>query len=349
MIPADLAGQVDVAPLAAAAADLFTAQSYLIDRFVPDCEHVLLPAKTVPGGQIRYRAVSGFPAYAAPGRRGRLARLLPRRPARPEALQGEALQGEVGIDLRFNSPENWAHFLNIHLPLVFLLCNRAGLTPSQVTLLLPAAIPGYILQAARLLGLSVQTSDAAISGPGIGVELEYRSVLRPLRRHYVVGSGMLEVLSAAMAGRDTGARRVFLPRRGTRCLSNQSQIEAMLAARGYVTVYPETLSPADQFALFHHAETLVAVHGAGLAPLLYRQHDARLRQVVEILPCGHMTDVYRVMAQQVGCAWVGVRGRLKPDYVRPAYRIGTPFTRYSLDSFEADPLSLEKALAACGA
>ena len=57
-----------------------------------------------------------------------------------------------------------------------------------------------------------------------------------------------------------------------------------------------------------------------------------------------MTDVYRGMSQQVGCAWIGVRGRIKPEYIRPAYVLDTPFTRYSLDNFEVDPASLDLAL-----
>lgn len=229
---------------------------------------------------------------------------------------------------------------------MFVLCQNAGLAPGTVTLVLPAAIPAHILAAARLLGLRVQPTDAAVDGPGIGFDLDNWNVLRPLRRDWIVASGVLDTLAAATAGRDPGPRRVFLPRRDTRRLSNQPEIQAMLAEQGYVTIYPETLDAAGQFALFHDAEEIVAVHGAALAPLLYRRPDSRLRRLVEILPCGHMTDVYRVMSQQVGCGWTGVRGRIKPEYVEPAYRLGTVFTRYSLDAFEADPVSLERALAA---
>lgn len=335
------AGRIDVPPLNAPAADLFTAQSYLVDRIVPDCEHVRLPAKTVPGGQIRHHPVSDFPAQAAAGRRHRMARLLARGAPEPQPLDGT-----IGIDLRINSPENWAHFLTNHLPLTFLLCQTTGLSLQDVTVLLPAAIPGYVLAVAGLMGLRVQLTDAAVSGPGIGFDLDNWNTLRPLRREWIARSGVLDILVDAVRGRDTGTRRVFLSRRDTRCLSNQPQVEALLSAQGYVTVYPETLDAAGQFALFHHAEEIVAVHGAGLAPLLYRQPDSRLQHLVEIMPCGHMTDVYRVMSQQVGCGWTGVRGRIKPEYVNEVYRIGTPFTRYSLDSFEVDPLSLERALAA---
>jgi capsular polysaccharide biosynthesis protein len=123
-----------------------------------------------------------------------------------------------------------------------------------------------------------------------------------------------------------------------------AEVEACLAPHDYTTIHAEDLSPADQMRLFREAEAMVAVHGAALAPLLYVPPGGRLRQLVEILPVGHMTDVYRVMAEQVGVGWTGVRGRIKPKHVEPAYRIGTPFKRFSLDSFEVDIVALERAL-----
>jgi hypothetical protein len=57
-----------------------------------------------------------------------------------------------------------------------------------------------------------------------------------------------------------------------------------------------------------------------------------------------MTDVYRVMSAQIGSSWIGVRGRIKPEYVEPAYKLKTSFSRYSLDSFEVDPTALSQAL-----
>lgn len=339
MIAASFSGLVDVPPFSAPEARLVTARSYLIDRIVPDCEHVLLPPKAVPGGQIRYRAVTGFPAHAVPGRRQKLRRLLARRTAAVEHLENG-----VGIDLRVNSPENWAHFLINHLPLTFLLCRQAGLRPADVTLILPAATPGYIQDAAALFDLQVMLTDAAVTGLGIAFELENWNVLRPARREWVENSGVLDVLAPVIARQPVGPTRIFLPRKDTRRLSNQPEIEALLTSCGYVTVYPETLDAAGQFAMFHNAEEIVAVHGAAIAPLLYRQPNSRLRRLVEILPCGHMTDVYRVMSAQTGSSWIGVRGRIKPEYVEPAYKLKTSFSRYSLDSFEVDPTALSRAV-----
>ena len=164
--------------------------------------------------------------------------------------------------------------------------------------------------------------------------------------------GPAHALAATLAGAPPGRslpRRVFLSRKDTRVPSNAAEVEGFLGARGFKTVYPEDLSASDQMHLFAGAEEMVAVHGAGLAPLLYCGAGAGLeggpRRLIEVLPCGHITDVYRVIADRVGCAWIGVRGRLKPEYIRPAYDIGAGFSKFSLDSFEIDIAALEEAFA----
>ena len=85
------------------------------------------------------------------------------------------------------------------------------------------------------------------------------------------------------------------------------------------------------------------MHGAGLAPLLYCAPGTGPRLLVEILSCGHMTNVYRALAAEAGCRWIGVRGRIKPEYVAPAYRFDEAFRAFSLDNFELDPASLDLA------
>jgi len=139
--------------------------------------------------------------------------------------------------------------------------------------------------------------------------------------------------------------RVFLVRRGTRRLVNEAEIAGHLAARGFVRLHAEDLAVADQFRLFQRAEAVVAIHGAALAPMLYRAPGAPPLALVELFPCGHVTDVWRAVAGQTGGRWVGVRGRLRPEHVRPAQDLSRPFLRHSLQDFEADPAAIDRAFA----
>lgn len=311
---------------------LVTSPSYFVDRFVPDCEILVLPEKDVAGGSLSF----GF---------GRLAPLPERGLAGWIRRRKSFRYDRPVIDLRLHTPQNWAHFLNNHLPISFHVTKVLNLGLEEFALLLPKKTPNYILAAASLFGFQILTSDAQFEGENIVFKATPWTGIRPVRAQWVKDSRIQSALLSAFSTGTSLPRRVFLPRRDTRKLENQAEIEAFLGKLGFVTIYPESLPPIDQFRLFHEAEVIVAIHGASLAPLLYRHPNSRLRQVIELLPCGHMTDVYRVMADQVGVSWIGVRGRIKPQYVKPAYDFGEAFKAFSLDNFMLDITALSQAFA----
>lgn len=329
---------------------LITAPSYLIDRFTPDCEIIHLPRKAVGGGEIR--AVRHETASRLPRRSKR--QILQRLAAavRPDPVI-DLPRERCMIDLRQKAAIwNWAHFLDDYLPTAFFLGDLLGVGMERLALVSSAETPDYIRQAAALLGLTLLCTDDTLRGEAIEFSFRPGTGLRSVRAGWV----RTPHVEAALAGlraeahalaRSGPPRRLFLSRRGTRALENEAEIESFLAGRGYQKIYPETLSAAEQFKLFESAEAIVAIHGAALAPLLYRSEASPLRQVVELFPCGHMTDVFRVVAGQVGCRWAGVRGRIRPEQVAPAYDFGARFTRFSLDPFHVDPRSLALALEIC--
>lgn len=335
--------RIDVPAGVTGPATLVTARSYMIDRFLPDCEIVALPEKEVPGGHIRFRR--GPVTLPAVPHGDRVARLKGR--LRPPPRR--RVEGRVLFDLRHHDVENWAHYLNIYMPVVFRLCEETGTSWDAALLVVPQATPGHIHEVAAILGFELLPTDGTVEGEGVEFQPAPWTASRPARAEWVRRIPAIEAaLEAATQGGPPLPERPFLARRDTRVIVNMDEVEACLAPRGYATVHAEDLSPADQMRLFREARAMVAIHGAGLAPLLYVPRGGRLARLVEILPVGHMTDVYRVMAEQVGVPWIGVRGRIKPEYVAPAYRLGTPFKEYSLDSFEVDVAALERALDLAG-
>jgi len=327
-----------LAPYRIAPAQLITAPSYLIDRFVPACEIIHLPEKELAGGTLE---IAVGPTTSTPEPKGRKANLVDQlglRRKRPRSVPG------LFCDLRHHTPQNWAHFLNNHLPLVFVGCAQMGLSWTEVTLILPADTPDYITGAAALFGMSVHTTDDPVTGEALLLDMAPWTGLRPARADWVKSPEIAACL--ARLPTDTALpSQVFLTRRDTRTLANSAEVEAWLTARGFTTLLAEDLSPGDQMRLFHEAHQIVAIHGAALAPLLYRRPGRHLTALVELLPCGHMTDVYRVMAQQVGVPWIGVRGRIKPEYIAPAHDFTKRFDQFSLDTFDVDIASLELAFA----
>lgn len=317
---------------------MVAAQSYLADRFAPDCERIVLPARTVPGGTLRL--ASGILRTVPPPPPRRLGAF--RRRTAEQVPQGRRI-----VDLRHRLHGNWAHFLNNHLPLFFVLSEALGLDWGEALLLVPEDTPAYIFDASALFGLELRATDALVEGPGVTFEMTPWIGQRAARADWVRLPHPAAALTAALAAAPAARalpRRVFLSRKDTRVPQNGAEVSEWLAARGYETVYAEDLTAADQFRLFRQAESMVAVHGAGLAPLLYSGLGAGPAELVEILPCGHVTDVYRVIAQVAGCRWIGIRGRAKPEYLYHSYEFDKDFKMFSLDSFEIDLAALEEAM-----
>lgn len=70
--------------------------------------------------------------------------------------------------------------------------------------------------------------------------------------------------------------KIFLTREGTRRQYNQDEVAAVAAEFGFRAVAPETLSLAEQVALFHHATHLIGPSGAGFAGLLFSQPNTQV-------------------------------------------------------------------------
>ena len=82
------------------------------------------------------------------------------------------------LDIRGGHPQNWAHFLNIHLALVALTCRETGRTPDHLHLLLPEDTPPYVKAAADLARLEVTYTDNTVVGEGIALGFKDWNVIR---------------------------------------------------------------------------------------------------------------------------------------------------------------------------
>lgn len=325
-----------IAAYVMAPAVVITSQSYLLDRYTPFREHIHLPPRPFSEGRIQYEIAAFQSSPPALGSlKGKLKAAV--RSTARQVIADDALF----VDIRPHSPENWAHFLNYYIPLLAFFCQRLDLRPDDLVLVLPAKTPGYILRAADLFGLRCITNDGPVEGRGIRYAFSAWGVMRSGWKDWLDYDLIRSKTSALRL--ETPVVRAFLARRGARALENQDEIEAYLTREGFQTIYAEDLSVHDQLALFQSAEEIVGIHGAALAPLLFCPPQARPRRLVELMPVGHMVPFFRGMADVVGTEWVGVRGRIKPEYVKGLYDLSQPFTQHSLDGFSVDVDAIAEA------
>jgi capsular polysaccharide biosynthesis protein len=138
---------------------------------------------------------------------------------------------------------------------------------------------------------------------------------------------------------DTPAK-VFLARRGQRRLINEELVEDLLVRCGFRKVYFENIPIGEQWSWLRNAKAVVAVHGAGMAALLFSRPNVK---VVELFHPGFVNDIYRNMTAAIGGSWCGVTGKITKDTIGKLDYTGNPHA-VAMDSFEVDVTTVQCAL-----
>ena len=106
----------------------------------------------------------------------------------------------------------------------------------------------------------------------------------------------------------SGPDKLFLSRRGAagRQLANEAELEAALAARGFVSIQPEKLSVVKQAQALGSARCVVGPHGAALSNLVFAPPGAGL---LELFHPQHKNRCYVNLAAACGHRYASLDGR----------------------------------------
>lgn len=195
---------------------------------------------------------------------------------------------------RWSLHPNYYHWMLDCLPRLAIL-NRL---PPDTRVLVPPALRAYQSDTLRWLGLDgrIQSATEAhlcpehffFSAPASISGWARPSAVEFLRREFLPRA-------------DTSypvAERVYVRRRApTRCLLNESQVEAFLEHRGWRVVDPELLKLSEQIRLFSHARVLCGAHGAGLTNLLWCRPGC---VAIELCADNYLNGCYESIASCLG-------------------------------------------------
>ena len=183
-----------IAPYTVGTGRLITARSFLIDRIVPACETSMLPSRQLVGGTLtveRRRTVTS--AALSESRLRRLGQQLTR--------GRRQVTDRLVMDLRVQSPANFAHFLNYHIPLVFRVCDELDIDPAEVLAIVPARSPAYLGEIAELFGIDVMQTNDSVDAECLTFDVEPWEATRCRRFEWVGTQRVAEALGRAT---DTG-------------------------------------------------------------------------------------------------------------------------------------------------
>lgn len=315
---------------------VFTPRSFFQDRFQPASDVIQLPERIKPGGEIRATFKGLGDVLPANPRKG-LRLIKDRLKGQKRDATIEVLNRYV-VDLRINSPQNWAHLLNFHIPHLAFVETQLEIPLHRLTAIFPFEMPSFCRMALSILGIDAVFTDGVVRGHQIDIYPSHDSAYRANTRSWFLLSEMSK--AKERAEHDISVpHRVLIGRRGSRGLVDQERYVSLLAPLGFTTVYPEDLSVAQQFAIFSKSETVVAVHGAGLGPLLLRSELGYAPlNIVGIIPSAVASDFFRMVCQLTGSRWAGIRSKIRPEYVSMAYDMQRP----SMTGFEDHDIEIDE-------
>lgn len=191
-----------------------------------------------------------------------------------------------GLYVGTRAPYNWYHWLANTLPSLH-IANRA-----ETTFDLPVFLPREISQSPTMLdSLDVFRRDRPIIWIEGGVQYSVRELFwadspvadspfsqnprerLPLIHHpSAMGNFRDTIISAVRHEKlpGPGPKRVFLSRRDNSARPyNQDEVEDCLQLHGFVTMYIEDMSFAQQVAVFQRAKFIIGPSGAALANIIF--------------------------------------------------------------------------------
>ena len=245
---------------------------------------------------------------------------------------------------------NWSHCLNNALPAAVKIREHlAALELPAPVFILKDDTFSKVRDLFGALGLEYLCTDRVVNAPLIRIEIAHGPILNQNAREFTAPiADQIDTLVASVP--EMSGTKVFLNRKAPqRSLTNADEITALLTERGYQEYFLEDHSAAEQIAIILRASEIVAIHGAALAPVVFRRPEHGPFQFVEIYSPGHVVPLFRDMTEDLPCTYRMVRGVPNPDMASEAYsEVDSPsmnFTnKHSLKPFRLDPVSLQIAL-----
>jgi hypothetical protein len=211
------------------------------------------------------------------------------------------IDGEYILDSRYETDGNIAHILTRVVPRLLAakkMCDR-------VTVVLRSNASNMGKNVYQLLGASILCTDKDINGKLILANDDEAGIYEGL---YTTLFGEL----AFEGFNHQTPEKVFISRKGTRSLMNESEVEQTLQAYGFEKYYFEDIPISEQWSVARNAKVIVGMHGAALSSLVFNSNKVKL---IELFHPGYVVDMYRNMANAVGGSWCGVSGKITEDVI----------------------------------
>ena len=209
------------------------------------------------------------------------------------------------FDARYDTDRNISHILSNIVTILFALKEM----DHRVTVLLREKASSMSRTVYNLLGFPVLFTDGDVCG-----EVVVGSVDTAYLRDWRTGRYGLHFGDLDFEGfKHQTPERIFISRKGTRCLTNEQEIEQTLREYGFKKFYFEDIPISEQWSLAKNAKVIVGIHGAAFTSILFNRNSPK---VLELFHPGYLSPTYRRMTNAIGGTWCGVTGQFPVNLIR---------------------------------
>lgn len=296
-------------------ASLHGSRSRFVNLYTPAVSRTILPEEIVPSksvalstshgttpGITKHLQMRGFHA----GFRCRTVQLL------ESFSTGKILDlgQRLTYDARWVSSNNIAHLLQYHAAALGMFKVRLGIEPADCTVVLEKNASSLAHRLIRLLGFEVVETHRPVRATLLTVHQD-----DPHTPYHLLPFASCLMPSCIRA---PGISKIYIPRRDSRCILNQAEIDSVARDHGFEKIYLEDFTLEEQLGLTCFADEILAIHGAALGYLCMRSPSLNSPTLLltEILSPGLVVDVYRKYIAVLGGRWRGCRGTIDSSFMR---------------------------------
>lgn len=330
---------------------IFTHSTRLGDSWTPAPEMIVKPALDVDAGEIRIEVDSQATCNKRPRTKN------PRRWL--GSLSTLRMHDKFVFDARFENTHNMAHqMMDVIAPVVLArktLSTMLG-EDAQIHVILRPEAPSRIRQSFRILGIPVVPTHARIEARFVRISCPFTATRcdgKILHKTSIPVIGLFpEIFRETSLGDPIPnlPEKVFIARKNSRFLLNESEISQLLEDHGFRKYYFEDIPVSEQWQVMANARQIVSIHGAAMASLVFNKHgqtvqpgDVHGLQIIELFGAGYQADLFRRYAAVLNAHWCAARGKITPKIVYDLDTRGLPRSHEG-SPFLLDVKSLEMAL-----
>lgn len=281
--------------IAIAASKMFTYPTRLASAWKPDIMEINLPRYVLERPEVEIIVRQGS-TRSLKNNSSNIFQKIHRKLTAPMPVDGSYI-----LDSRYETDGNIAHIITSVVPRLLVakkMCDK-------ITVVLRSNASNMGQNLYKLVGASILCTDKDINGKLVLADDNHPGAYEG---HYPALFGEL----AFEGFNPQTPEKVFISRKGTRNLINESEVEQTLQAYGFKKYYFEDIPISEQWSVARNAKLVVGMHGAALSSLVFNGNQVKL---IELFHPGYVVDMYRHMANAVGGTWCGVSGQITEDII----------------------------------